>query len=187
MNSSIKSIKIFIAVLIVAIFAIATQAHMTFGLKNSDDENLSKTKERRLHSHYHDHFKEFQEMQMEFERIFSKFNSRFFDDEHFKDAFGDDFFHRPLVDMTQTSKEYIIKMDVPGVNNSSIKTIIEDNMLTVKAQVDKMTEDNSSSFMRKERYINKFQRSITLPMDADTSKMRTDYKDGVLTITIPKK
>jgi HSP20 family protein len=187
MNSSIKSIKIIIAVLVMAMLAITTQAHMGYGFHNLNDVNLSKAQEKRLQSHHLDHFKEFHEMQKELDRIFSKFNSRFFDDRHFENAFKDDFFHRPLLDMTQTDKEYIIKMDIPGVNNSSIKTIVENNTLTVKAEVDKMTESNSSSFMRKERYINMFQRSLTLPIDADSSKMKTDYKDGVLTITVPKR
>ncbi|WP_373001588.1 Hsp20/alpha crystallin family protein [Sulfurimonas sp.] len=186
MNSSIKSIKIIIAVLVMAIIAITTQAHMSNGFQNTNDANLSKAQERSLYSHHLDHFKEFHEMQKEFDRIFSKFNSHFFDDVHFKSEFKDDFFHRPLIDMTQTDKEYKIKMDIPGVNNSTIKTIVENNTLTVKAEVDKTTESNSSSFMKKERYVNKFYRSVILPKDADTSKMKTDYKDGVLIITIPK-
>lgn len=178
MNYSIKSIKIFIGILVIALLTIATQAHITSELDSSKDANLSQAHQRQLHTTFHEHFKELHEMQREFDRIFSKFNSRFFDD---------DFFYKPLVDMTQTKNEYIIKMDVPGVNNSSIKTIVENNVLSVKAEIDKQTESNSSSYIRKERYINKFQRSLTLPMDADTSKMKTDYKNGVLIITIPKK
>jgi len=185
MNTFSLSIKVILAFLIVIALGITTQAHMT-GFDNSNDANLSKEQEKHLLSHHLNHFKEFYEMQKEFDRIFSNFNSRFFDDRNFQDAFKDDFFHRPLIDMTQTDKEYIIKMDIPGVSNSSIKTIVQDNLLTVTAEVDRSTESNSSSFMKKERYINKFHRSIILPSDADTSKMKTDYKDGVLSITIPK-
>lgn len=186
MNAFDISKKTFVAFLTVIALGVVTQAHMTYGVDNSNDANLSKEQEKSLHSHYLNHFKEFHEMQKEFDRIFSKFNSHFFDDVNSQDLFNDDFFHRPLLDMSQTDKEYIIKMDIPGVNNSSIKTIVEKNLLTVKAEVDRTTESNSSSFMKKERYINKFQRSIILPSDAKTSKMKTEYKNGVLTITIPR-
>lgn len=184
MNSFSISIKTIIAILVVLVLAVGTHAHMSYSF-SAPDANLSK--EQQLHNRHMNHFKEFNELQREMDRIFSKFHSHFFDEHYFNDTFRDDFFHKPLIDMAQSDGKYIIKMDIPGVNNSSIKTIVENNILTVKAEVDKTTETNSSSIMKKERYINKFQRSISLPNDADNSKMKTDYKDGVLTITIPKR
>ena len=133
-----------------------------------------------------DPFKEFQLMQQEFDKIFSRFNSRFANDPFFSRSFHNDFSFKPLLDMSQDSDGYTIKMDIPGSKFNNIETEVKNNILTVKAKVDEYKENNSSSYITRERYINRFQRSVLLPKDAESSKMSSDYKDGVLIIKIPK-
>jgi HSP20 family protein len=125
-------------------------------------------------------------MQEEFDKVFGRVNSYFANDPLFKTAF-DNSFHQPLIDISSNSDEYIIKMDIPGVKSSDIDIKAENNILTVKAELDEYKESNSTTFIRKERYANRFLRELSLSNDVDSSKMKHEYKDGVLTIMLPKK
>lgn len=133
-----------------------------------------------------DPFREFQIMQQELERTLRRFNSFFANDPSFEIEF-DNFSYRPLLDMTSNSDGYVIKTDIPGVEKSNIDIKIEKNSLRIKAEVREAKDSNSTNFISKERYIKKFERTILIPQDADTDKLKSEYKDGVLTITIPKK
>jgi HSP20 family protein len=133
-----------------------------------------------------DPFSEFQAMQQEFDKIFANMNSHFANDPFFKSAHQNSF-SQPRLDISSNQKEYIVKMDIPGIDNSNLEINVEDNILSVRAEVNEIKESNSTTYISKERYVNRFQRSIALSDDADSDKMSSDYKDGVLTIKIPKK
>ena len=192
-----KLVKIIITILIIAVIA---QAYVLYDLKNTIKESSKAEEEKKkvemavstqnysdnINENHPNPIKEFRMMQKEFDRIFSNFNTHFASEPFFNEPFYDDFFHKPLLDMTQNDNEYLMKMDIPGVKERNVQTSVENGVLIVVAEADETKESNSSSLIKKERYINKFQRSVSLPDNADISKMKTKYKDVVLSITIPK-
>ncbi|MDP5021306.1 MAG: Hsp20/alpha crystallin family protein, partial [Rickettsiaceae bacterium] len=86
----------------------------------------------------------------------------------------------------ETNSNYHIALDLPGVNKKDIDVKIDNNILTIKGkkQFDKEHKDNN--FYTRERFYSDFQRSINLPSDADTEKVETSFKDGVLQIMVSK-
>ena len=131
-------------------------------------------------------FKELHQMEREFEKVFGRMHSHFANDPFFKGTYAL-FPQQPLIDVSSNLNEYIIKIEIPGVEYNNIETKVENNILTIKAEMSEMKESNSTTFISKERHYNRFQRSISLAYDADSSKMQSEYKDGILIITIPKK
>ena len=99
----------------------------------------------------------------------------------------DNFLYKPLIDMYVDNDKYIIKTDLPGVKKSDINIKVDNGILIIKAELDEYKENNSSEYISKERYMKKYLRNISLAEDADIFNVTSEYKDGVLTITLPKK
>lgn len=133
-----------------------------------------------------DIFKEMQRMQQEMDRVFEHFNQRFFKDPVNKDFFKE-FSVSPRLDIRDKGDLYEIKVDLPGSSTNQIDVSAKDHVLTIKAGTVETKEENQSNIIKKERFVNQFQRVETLPEDADESTLKTDFKDGVLTITLKKK
>jgi len=92
----------------------------------------------------------------------------------------------PQLDVSETDSNYYISLDLPGVSKKDIDLKVDNNILTVKGkkQFDKEHKDNN--FYTRERFYGDFQRSVNLPADANTDQVDTNFKDGVLQITVPK-
>ena len=92
----------------------------------------------------------------------------------------------PMIKFFKKDNNYITQFIIPGINKKNIKIELKNNILTVSGNEEKtsQTTDNNIS---SSSYTNSFTRAIKMPDDADTSKITTDYKNGVLTITTPKK
>ena len=83
---------------------------------------------------------------------------------------------------------YELKMDIPGMDDKSIKIDVQDNYLSVTAKNEESKEKKEDGkIIHKERHVGMVQRGMTLPKDADAQKYKSDYTNGVLTVTIPKK
>ena len=80
-----------------------------------------------------------------------------------------------------------MEINIPGVEEQKLQIDTKGNMLHVAAVVQKDVENKDKNYMHKERYWQKFERAFRLPDDADLSAMKSDYKDGVLKIVVPKK
>src|SRR5687768_6739493 len=91
----------------------------------------------------------------------------------------------PPVDILETDNELVIKADVPEVELKDIDIEIENNTLTLKGQ--RKFESNGNGYHRIERSYGSFVRYFSLPDTVDTEKVKADYKNGVLTVTLPKK
>lgn len=94
---------------------------------------------------------------------------------------------KPNVDIASTDKDYSITVEVPGVEEDNIKLELEGNTLTVKGEKKQESETKEKDFYRVERSYGSFQRVLTLPEDADQDNIDAQFKNGVLTITLPKK
>lgn len=94
----------------------------------------------------------------------------------------------PPVDIYDTGNhELVIKAEIPDMNKDDIEITVENNTLTLKGEK-KMDSDIKEEHCRRiERAYGLFSRSFSLPPTVDSTKVRADYKNGVLTVTLPLK
>jgi len=92
----------------------------------------------------------------------------------------------PIVDLSETDKEVDVSMDLPGMKAENIDIQVNQNMLTVKGERKEETEEKGRTFHRVERRSGSFVRTVSLPCEVDEDKVNAEYKDGVLSIKMPK-
>ena len=82
----------------------------------------------------------------------------------------------------------IVRSDLPGLEKDKISVTVENNVLTVQGmrQTSSEADDKNRGFYSQERSYGSFSRSFNLPGPVDDSQINADYKNGVLTITLPK-
>ena len=94
---------------------------------------------------------------------------------------------RPSLDIASDDKEYSVKVELPGIDAADISIEYTDNTLKIKGEKRQEKEEKEKDFYRIERSYGSFQRILDIPEDADTERITSSYKDGVLTVTIPRK
>ena len=92
----------------------------------------------------------------------------------------------PAVDIFENENELVLKADLPEVDQKTIDIRFENGTVTLKGER-KFEAEPAASFHRLERGYGVFSRSFTLPDSFDPEKIRAEYRNGVLTITVPKK
>jgi HSP20 family protein len=92
----------------------------------------------------------------------------------------------PAVDILETENELLLKMDVPEVELKDVDIRLENDTLTIKGER-KFEQPSGKGYHRIERSYGAFARSFTLPNTVDTDKVKADYRQGVLTLVLPKK
>lgn len=93
----------------------------------------------------------------------------------------------PAVDILETDNDLVLKADLPGLEMRDIDIQIENGTLTLKGERKFEKEENNKGYHRLERSYGSFVRYFTVPEAIDPEKVRADYHNGVLTITLPKK
>jgi HSP20 family protein len=93
----------------------------------------------------------------------------------------------PPVDIYETENELVVKADVPEVDPKNVAIQMENGTLTLKGERRFEEQGNGRGFHRIERGYGSFVRAFSLPDTVDPEKVKADYKNGVLTITLPKK
>ena len=92
----------------------------------------------------------------------------------------------PTVDISETENGFEIRAELPGVSENDVNVSVTDNLLTIKGEKHQEEETNGKSYHRVERRYGSFQRSFTLPRHVETADINAGFKDGVLTLQIPK-
>ncbi len=92
----------------------------------------------------------------------------------------------PAVDVAEEDNAYVVKVELPGVSKDDVKITLESNILTVQGEKKAEKEVNEKSYRRTERSYGSFQRSFTLPTIVKNDKIDAVFKDGILSITLPK-
>jgi HSP20 family protein len=96
----------------------------------------------------------------------------------------------PRIDVSETAEELTLTVELPGVEEKAIDVSLSGNQLTIKGEKKSEHEDKKDEggrvFHRIERSYGAFQRTMTVPFDAEPDKVSAQFKDGVLTITLPK-
>jgi HSP20 family protein len=98
-------------------------------------------------------------------------------------AFGD---WLPTLDVAETKDAFVVKAEVPGMDSKDIAVSLEGQTLTIKGEKKHDEEEKTEQFYRAERAYGAFGRAVRLPVTVDGSKVTAGYKNGVLTITMPK-
>ena len=93
----------------------------------------------------------------------------------------------PSCDIYETENEIVIKAELPGAKKEDVKVNIENNLLTLSGERRFEEETKKENYVRVERNYGQFLRSFTLPMTIDAGKVIADFKDGLLTVTLPKR
>ena len=92
----------------------------------------------------------------------------------------------PPVDVYEDEQGLRLKLEVPGIDEKDFDVRIENNVLTVRGERKFEKEEKEENFRRVERSYGSFVRSFSLPTSVDTEKVSAEYKNGVLTVTLPK-
>ncbi len=92
----------------------------------------------------------------------------------------------PAVDVAEGEDSYTVKVELPGVNRDDVKITLESNILTIRGEKKAENEVKEKNYHRTERSYGSFQRSFTLPTIVRNDKIDAVYKDGILTVTLPK-
>ena len=93
----------------------------------------------------------------------------------------------PAVDIFETEDALKLKADIPDVKIEDIDVRVENQTLSIRGQRKFEKEENVKGHHRIERSYGEFVRSFAVPSTVDTEKVNAEYKNGVLTITLPKK
>jgi len=92
----------------------------------------------------------------------------------------------PLVDIEENDKDYIFKVELPGVKKEDVNIEIDNRVLTISGEKNVTKEENDPNCFRKETYSGTFTRSFTLPDHVESEAAKANFKDGILELTIPK-
>lgn len=92
----------------------------------------------------------------------------------------------PRTDISEDEKEYVIRMDIPGMDKSDIKVNIQDGRITVTGERKKESTDEKKDVIRSERSYGSFYRSFSLPDTVLEEKIEASFRDGVLKLVVPK-
>ena len=118
--------------------------------------------------------------------------------DHLFDDFGGDFWRAPLrqverafgampaVDVTETDGAFEVTAELPGIDEKNIEVKLANRTLTIKGEKRDEKEETKKDYYMRERSFGSFQRSFTLPEGVDTDKIEASFKNGVLTVTVPK-
>jgi|SRR5205085_11665559 len=93
----------------------------------------------------------------------------------------------PICDIYETEKEIVLKLEVPGIKKEDVMVGLENNMLTIHGERKFEEEVKKENFHRVERNYGEFLRSFTLPATIDPAKILAEFKDGLLTVMLPKR
>jgi len=93
----------------------------------------------------------------------------------------------PACDIFETDKELVLKFELPEIKKEEVKVTIENNVLTLRGERKFEEETNRENYHRVERHYGEFVRSFNVPIYVDATKIRAEYKHGLLTVTLPKR
>jgi HSP20 family protein len=92
----------------------------------------------------------------------------------------------PAFDVSETEGEIIVKAEIPGIKVEDIDITLTDGLLTIKGERKMEKEDKQENYHRIERQFGTFSRSLNLGLKVKADGIDAGYKDGILTVTLPK-
>jgi len=92
----------------------------------------------------------------------------------------------PRLDVSETENRLEVVADLPGMEKKDISVSLEDNLLTIKGERKEERESKEKQYHTIERRSGSFYRAIRLPIEVEKDKVEANFKDGVLTLRLPK-
>jgi HSP20 family protein len=92
----------------------------------------------------------------------------------------------PALDVAEDKDGFRVRLELPGLKREEIDVSLEDGVLTITGERKAETPQDGSTIHRQERHYGKFSRTLTLPSEVVADKVTAAYKDGILTVTLPK-
>jgi HSP20 family protein len=92
----------------------------------------------------------------------------------------------PAVDLYEDKDNFTVKAELPGLKREDIGVSLEDDTLVISGERKAEQKSDEAETHRVERFFGRFQRTIVLPASVQADKIAAQYKDGVLTVTLPK-
>ena len=93
----------------------------------------------------------------------------------------------PAVNIITSEDQFDIELATPGNKKADFQIEVEDDVLIISSETVSQSGDTETSYERKEFGYNSFQRSFNIPESVNTDKISATYKEGVLTVSLPKK
>jgi len=90
------------------------------------------------------------------------------------------------VDMYQTDEAVVVKSSVPGIDPADLDISVTGDILTIKGETKSEEEVKEENYVRRERRYGSFSRSLSIPVAVMADKAQAEFKDGILTLTLPK-
>lgn len=117
-----------------------------------------------------------------FSSIFDNFFNRFLEEDQIQET------ERMMaVDLIEKENEYVVKANLPGIKKEDVNVSLHENELIIEAKQDEEREEKTETMYRSERYRGDYRRVIYLTDTTDADNIKGEMKDGVLTLSIPKK
>jgi HSP20 family protein len=92
----------------------------------------------------------------------------------------------PAMDLVETEQEFVLRADLPGVDESDVKIELEDRVLTIAGERKAEHEERKEGYYRVERSSGAFTRTLTLPEGVNPDAIQASFAKGVLEVRIPK-
>lgn len=92
----------------------------------------------------------------------------------------------PAINVTENAEALFVRAELPGLDPQNLEITVEKNTLTLAGERTIPAETDDVSYHRREREWGRFRRSVTLPVRVNAEKVRASYRDGVLTVEMPK-
>lgn len=124
---------------------------------------------------------EMMNLQREFNRFFNGMPARREHDEDYDSAVWS-----PMADITEDADKYELHFDIPGMKREDIKMQFTDNTLKISGERKAVEEKKDATCHRIERVSGRFYRSFSFPTQVNAENISASYKEGVLTVTVPK-
>jgi len=92
----------------------------------------------------------------------------------------------PAVNVRENEDGYLMEAELPGLSDKDVELKVEDNILTLSSRKEEAKEENNEGYLIRERRSAEFCRTFVLPRDVDRDTIKAEFKNGLLTVQIPK-
>jgi HSP20 family protein len=125
----------------------------------------------------------FTSLQREMNRLFDQFTSGLGFDMEYRGQPGT---WAPMVNVSENDKEVLVEAELPGIDEKNVEVTLTNDTLTIRGEKKEEKEEKGKNFYRMERSFGSFHRDIALPNAVETEKVDATFKNGVLTVRLPK-
>jgi HSP20 family protein len=127
--------------------------------------------------------RELENLERRMSDLFERFQDRFWGGERERSVWGENW--APAIESHVANGNLIVKADLPGIDPKEVSISVTGNQLRIEGERKQEEKKEEKDYMYQEVSYGKFMRSIPLPEGVDTEKVKANYKDGVLEITMP--